>query len=116
MSASDPKIAAMIDDIARATGLSILTVSRALSNMGYVSAQPQAGLGGGQGARLPDEYDGARVQQQSHASLGPDCPISRIVGYFFYFGWVLQGVQQGVSGTGCHMVLFDGQWGDVNCA
>jgi DNA-binding LacI/PurR family transcriptional regulator len=48
--------------------------------------------------------------------LGLIAPFRGLLGTFFYFGWVLQGVQQGVSGTGCHMVLFDSQWGDVNCA
>lgn len=80
----------------RATGLSIMTVSRALSDGGFVSARSR------------------KVILVGAKNL--DCRINMIARQFMSNRASLQGVQQAVSGPGHHTVLFDGQSEDVNCA
>ena len=81
LSASNPKIPAAMDDIARDGSVDNDSFAGAVEQAVCVGAQPQADLGGGQRARLPDQNDGAPVQQQSPGFARHDCPISRVVAY-----------------------------------
>jgi LacI family transcriptional regulator len=108
------KHTATMQDIARETGLSRMTVFRALSNNGYVSQQSRKRILAS--ARQLD-YQVNLLAPHSSGNrtnlLGVITPFSGLVGTY-YFGQVLQGVQQALSGTGFHMALFDSQSKDFN--
>ena len=114
MSGSDPKISATMDDIARETGLSKMTVSRALSNKGYVSERSRKLI---LSAAKKFDYQINMLARQLSSNrtylLGVITPFRGLLGTF-YFGQVLQGVQQALSGTGYHVALFDSQSEDFN--
>jgi DNA-binding LacI/PurR family transcriptional regulator len=99
----------------RATGLSIMTVSRALSNTGYVSVRSRKRIL--VAAKKPDYQINMMARQfisNRTVLLGMIAPFRGWLGTY-YFGQVLQGVPQAVSGTGCDRVLFAGQSEDFNC-
>jgi LacI family transcriptional regulator len=114
MSGSDPKITATMDDIARETGLSKMTVSRALSNKGYVSERSRKLI---LAAAKKFDYQINMLARQLSSNrtylLGVITPFRGLLGTF-YFGQVLQGVQLALSGTGYHVALFDSQSEDFN--
>jgi LacI family transcriptional regulator len=101
-------------DIACETGLSTMTVSRALSNKGSVSRHSRKLI---LAAAKKLDYQInllARHLSRNHACLlGVITPFSDLVGTY-YFGQILQGVQQALSGTGFHVALFDGRSKDFN--
>src|SRR5258708_5872463 len=105
---------ATMQDIARETGLSMMTVSRALSSNGYVSRQSRRRILAA-ARRLDYQVNWlARHWSSRRACLvGVVTPFSELVGTY-YFGQVLQGVQQALSGTGFHVALFDSQSKDFN--
>ncbi len=93
-----------------------MTVSRAQSDRGFVSAPSRKVILVG-----PKKLD-CRINMMARqfmsnrtSLLGMITPFRRSLGAY-YFGRVLQGVQQAVSGTGDHMVLFDSQSGVANYA
>jgi LacI family transcriptional regulator len=108
------KRTATIQDIARETGLSRMTVSRALSNNGYVSQQSRERILAS-AKRL--DYQITLLARQLSGNrtylLGVITPFSGLVGTY-YFGQVLQGIQQALFGTRFHIALFDSQSKDFN--
>ncbi len=107
------KRSATMQDIARETGLSMMTVSRVLSNKGYVSQQSRKLI---LAAIKKSDYQinllARHIRSRRADLLGVITPF-RLVGTY-YFGQVLQGVQQALSGTGFHVALFDSQSNDFN--
>lgn len=108
------KQTATLQDIASETGLSPMTVSRVLSNKGHVSAQSRKRILAA-ARKLDYQIQVAARPLNSNRShlLGVIAPFRGLVGTH-YFGQVLQGVQQALSGTGFHVALFDGQSRDFN--
>jgi DNA-binding LacI/PurR family transcriptional regulator len=107
-------ITATMDDIAQETGLSKMTVSRALSNKGYVSERSRK-LILAAAKKLDYQVNMLARQLSSNRTylLGVITPFGGLLGTF-YFGQVLRGVQQALSGTGYHAALFDSQSEDFN--
>jgi LacI family transcriptional regulator len=103
-----------MDDIARETGLSRMTVSRAISNKGYVSERTRK-LVHAVAKKLDYQVNMLARQLSSNRShlLGVITPFNSLVGTS-YFGQVMQGIQQVLSGTGYHVALFDSQSEDFN--
>jgi len=94
-------------DIARATGLSPMTVSRVLSNNGAVSESKRERVLAA-AKRLDYHVDiiARQLRAQHTFQLGVVAPFQGLVGTF-YFGRILQGIQQVLTGTDYHIALFD---------
>ena len=110
-----------MDDIARETGLSRMTVSRAISNTGYCSEKTKRLV---QAAAKKLDYQINMLARQLSSNrtclLGVIAPFDGLVGTY-YFGQVIQGIHQVLSGTGYHVALFDSHSEDFdndgrNCA
>ena len=101
-------------DIARETGLSAVTVCRALSNKGSVSEQSRRLIT--EAVKKLDcqvNLSGGHLGHKRTYALGVVTPFDSLVGTY-YFGQVLQGIQQTLSGTGYHVALFDSQSEDFH--
>jgi LacI family transcriptional regulator len=105
---------ATMEDIARETGLSTMTVSRALSNKGYVSERSRKLV---LAAARKFDYQVNMLARQLSSNrtylLGIIVPFNGLLGTY-YLGQVLQGMQQTLSGSGYHMALFDSESEDFN--
>jgi len=103
-----------MSDIARATGLSPMTVSRVLGTKGSVSKTKRK-LVLAAAKRLNYHVDiVARQLRAKHTfQLGVVAPFQGLVGTF-YFGRILQGIQQVLTGTDYHIALFDSRSEDFN--
>ncbi len=96
-----------MSDIARATGLSTMTVSRVLSSGGSVSeAKRKRVLAAAQRLNYHVDIIARQLRAQHTFQLGVVAPFQGLVGTF-YFGRVLQGIQQVLTGTDYHIALFD---------
>lgn len=96
-----------MDDIARRTGLSKMTVSRVISNRGYASDATRKRVLAA--ATRLDYQVNLLASQFSRARtglLGLIVPFEGVVGSY-YFGQILQGIQQAIGRTDHHMVLYD---------
>jgi DNA-binding LacI/PurR family transcriptional regulator len=94
-------------DIARATGLSPMTVSRVLSNSGTVSeAKRERVLAAAKRLNYHVDIIARQLRAQHTFQLGVVAPFQGLVGTF-YFGRILQGIQQVLNGTDYHIALFD---------
>jgi LacI family transcriptional regulator len=91
-----------------------MTVSRVISNRGYVSERTRK-LVHTVAKRLDYQINMLARQLSSNRShlLGVITPFNSLVGTY-YFGQVMQGIQQVLSGTGYHVALFDSQSEDFN--
>jgi LacI family transcriptional regulator len=105
---------ATMEDIARETGLSTMTVSRALSNKGYVSERSRKLI---LAAAKKYDYQVNMLARQLSSNrtylLGIIVPFKGLLGTY-YLGQVLQGMQQSLSGTEYHLALFDCESEDFN--
>lgn len=105
---------ATMEDIARETGLSTMTVSRALSNKGYVSERSRKLI---LAAAKKFDYQVNMLARQLSSNrtylLGVIVPFKGLLGTY-YLGQVLQGMQQTLSGSGYHLALFDCESEDFN--
>jgi LacI family transcriptional regulator len=105
---------ATMEDIARETGLSTMTVSRALSNKGYVSERSRKLI---LAAAKKFDYQVNLLARQLSSNrtylLGIIVPFEGLLGTY-YLGQVLQGMQQTLSGSGYHLALFDSGSEDFN--
>ena len=115
MSASDPKTVAAMDDSARDGAVDNDGFAGAVSG-GFVSARSRKMMLVG-AKKLDCRINMMARQFMGNRTflLGMITPFRRLLGAD-YFGRVLQGVPQAVSGTGDHTVLFDSQPEVVNCA
>jgi LacI family transcriptional regulator len=105
---------ATMDDIARETGLSRMTVSRAISNTGYCSEQTRRRVLAA--ARKLDYHVNSLARQLSSnrtCLVGVIAPFNWLVGTY-YFGQIMLGIQQALSGTSYHVALFDSQSEDFD--
>jgi LacI family transcriptional regulator, galactose operon repressor len=105
---------ATMDDIARATRLSKMTVSRALSNSGYVSSKTRDKVLAAAG-RLNYEINfiGRQLTSNRTGLLGVITSFEGFVGTY-YFGRIIEGLQQGLFGTEYHLTLYDSANEDFN--
>jgi DNA-binding LacI/PurR family transcriptional regulator len=105
---------ATMQDIARETGLSAMTVSRVLSKKGYVSERSRKLV---LAAAKKRHYEvNLLARQLSHnrtCLIGIIVPFKGFLGTY-YLGQVMQGIQQSLSGTDYHMALFDSESEDFN--
>jgi LacI family transcriptional regulator len=105
---------ATMEDIARETGLSTMTVSRALSNKGYVSEQSRKLI---LAAAKKFDYQVNMLARQLSSNrthlLGIIVSFKGLLGTY-YLGQVLQGMQQTLSGSEYHLALFDCDSEDFN--
>ncbi len=103
-----------MDDIARDTGLSAMTVSRALRESQSVSAATREKVLEAT-QRLGYHVDFiARQLRAKHAfQLGVVVSFRGYVGHY-YFGQIVQGMQQVLAGTHYHISLFDLESEDFN--
>jgi len=96
-----------MDDIARATGLSKMTVSRALSNRGYVSAATRRRvLAATKRLDYQVNFLASQLSRNRTNLIGVIVPFDGLVGTH-YFGQVMLGLQQGLAGTDYHVAIFD---------
>lgn len=101
-------------DIARATGLSPMTVSRVLSNSGSVSeAKRKRVLEVARRLNYHVDIIARQLRAQHTFQLGVVAPFQGLIGTF-YFGQILQGIQQVLTGTDYHIALFDSLSEDFN--
>jgi LacI family transcriptional regulator len=105
---------ATMEDIARETGLSTMTVSRALSKKGYVSERSRKLI---LEAAKKFDYQVNMLARQLSSNrtylLGIIVPFKGLLGTY-YLGQVLQGMQPPLSGSGYHLALFDSESEDFN--
>jgi DNA-binding LacI/PurR family transcriptional regulator len=103
-----------MDDIARETGLSKMTVSRALSNRGYVSGRSRQ-LVFKAAKKLDYQINLLARQLSSNRThlLGVITPFRGLLGTF-YLGQILQGIQEALAQTEYHVALFDSESEDFN--
>jgi DNA-binding LacI/PurR family transcriptional regulator len=108
------KPTATIEDIARKTGLSTMTVSRALSNKGYCSKRSRS-LIFAAAKKLDYQVNMPARQLRSNRTyqLGVITPFQGLLGTF-YFGQILLGAHQALSGTDYNLALFDSESEDFN--
>jgi LacI family transcriptional regulator len=101
-------------DIARATGLSPMTVSRVLSAGGPVSeAKRKRVLAAAKRLNYHVDFIARQLRAQHTFQLGVVTPFQGLVGSV-YFGHILQGIQQVLTGTDYHIALFDSLSEDFN--
>lgn len=101
-------------DIARATGLSPMTVSRVLSNRGSVSeAKRKRVLAAAKRLNYHVDIIARQLRAQHTFQLGIVAPFQGLIGTV-YFGHILQGIQQVLTGTDYHIALFDSLSEDFN--
>jgi LacI family transcriptional regulator len=101
-------------DIARAAGLSPMTVSRVLSTGGSVSeAKRKRVLAAAKRLNYHVDIIARQLRAQHTFQLGVVAPFQGLVGTV-YFGHILQGIQQVLTGTDYHIALFDSLSEDFN--
>lgn len=105
---------ATMEDIARATRLSKMTVSRALSKSGYVSKKTRDKVLAA-ASRLNYEFNfiGRQLTQNRTGLMGVITSFEGFVGTY-YFGRIIEGLQQGLSATDYHLTLYDSSSEDFN--
>src|SRR5208282_1302822 len=98
---------ATMDDIARATGLSKMTVSRVLRNSSLVSEESRKRvLAATKRLNYHVDFIARQLRAKHTLQLGVVVPFQGLVGGY-YFGQILQGIQQVIAGTDYHIALFD---------
>jgi DNA-binding LacI/PurR family transcriptional regulator len=103
-----------MSDIARATGLSAMTVSRVLGTKGSVSnAKRKVVLAAAKRLNYHVDIVARQLRAKHTFQLGVVAPFQGLVGTF-YFGRILQGIQQVLTGTDYHIALFDSSSEDFN--
>jgi LacI family transcriptional regulator, galactose operon repressor len=103
-----------MDDLARATGLSKMTVSRALNDSGYVSAPSRKKvLAAARQLNYRLNYIGRNLNQNRTGMLGIITPLEGLIGTY-YFGQVVKGVQLALVGTDYHIAHYDSLSADFN--
>ncbi len=96
-----------MDDIARATGLSKMTVSRVLRNSSLVSEESRKRvLAATKRLNYHVDFIARQLRAKHTLQLGVVVPFQGLVGGY-YFGQILQGIQQVIAGTDYHIALFD---------
>lgn len=98
---------ATMEDIARLTRLSKMTVSRALTNSGYVSQEARDKVQAA-ATRLNYEFNfiGRQLTRNQTGLLGVITSFEGFVGTY-YFGRIIEGLQNGLSDTDYHLTLYD---------
>src|ERR1700694_4745749 len=105
-----------MSDIARATGLSAMTVSRALRNSTSVSeAARKRVLAATKRLNYQVDFIARQLRAQHTFQIGVVAPFQGMVGQH-YFGQILQGIQGVLLGTDYHITLFDSSSEDFNDA
>jgi len=105
---------ATMDDIARETRLSKMTVSRALTNSGYVSpAARQKIMQAASRLNYQINFMGRQLTRNRTGLLGVITSFEGFVGTY-YFGRIIEGLQQGLSETDYHLTLYDSSSEDFN--
>jgi len=101
-------------DIARATGLSTMTISRALRNDASVSeATRKRVLAATKRLNYHVDFIARQLRAKHTFQLGVIAPFRGLVGQY-YFGQILQGIQDVLTGTEYHIALFDSLSEDFN--
>jgi len=101
-------------DIARASGVSPMTVSRVLSNNPSVKeAHRKRVLAVAQRLNYHVDIIARQLRAQHTFQLGVVAPFRGLVGTY-YFGQILQGIQQVLTGTDYHIALYDSLSEDFN--
>lgn len=103
-----------MEDIARETGLSKMTVSRVLSNKGYVSEETRT-LVLSVAKQLDYHVNYIARQFGTHRTymLGLVTPFEGMIGSQ-YFGRIVEGMQQALGRSDFHLVIFDSLSEDFN--
>ena len=105
---------ATIMSIAQVTGLSRMTVSRALSNKGYCSVSSRKRVAvAAKKLNYQVNMPARQLSNNCAYQLGVIAPLQGLLGTF-YFAQVLLGAQEALSGTDYHLALFDSQSEDFN--
>lgn len=103
-----------MDDIARVTGLSKMTVSRVLRNNASVSeATRNRVLTATKRLNYHVDFIARQLRAKHTFQLGVIAPFRGFVGQY-YFGQILQGIQDVLTGTEYHIALFDSLSEDFN--
>jgi DNA-binding LacI/PurR family transcriptional regulator len=103
-----------MDDIAKATGLSTMTVSRALRKSASVSdATRKRVLAATKRLNYHVDFIARQLRAKHTFQLGVVVPFRGYVGQH-YFGQILQGIQEVLAGTDYHISLFDSLSEDFN--
>lgn len=103
-----------MDDLARETGLSKMTVSRALNGTGYVSEESRKKVLAA--ARLLNyrlNYIGRNLNQNRTGMLGIITPLEGLIGTY-YFSQIVKGIQTALIGTDYHIAHYDSLSADFN--
>jgi len=101
-------------DIAKATGLSTMTVSRALRKSESVSdATRKRVLAATKRLNYHVDFIARQLRAKHTFQLGVVVPFRGYVGQY-YFGQILQGIQAVLTGTDYHISLFDSLSEDFN--
>ena len=110
----DEKQNVTMEDIARATGLSKMTVSRALTNNGYVSKETrQKILTAAQQLNYEFNFIGRQLNQNRTGMLGIITPLEGLIGTY-YFGQIVKGIHRALAGSEYHIAHYDSLSGDFN--
>jgi len=105
---------ATMDDLARVTGLSKMTVSRALNGSGYVSDQSRKKvLTAARELNYRLNYIGRNLNQNRTGMLGIITPLEGLIGTY-YFGQIVKGIQSALIGTDYHIAHYDSLSADFN--
>lgn len=103
-----------MDDLARATGLSKMTVSRALNGTGYVSEESRKKvLAAARELNYRLNYIGRNLNQNRTGMLGIITPLEGLIGTY-YFGQIVKGIQTALIGTDYHIAHYDSLSADFN--
>src|SRR3989338_6352174 len=111
---SDNGHPATMEDLARATGLSKMTVSRALNASGYVSEESRKKvLAAARQLNYRLNYIGRNLNQNRTGMLGIVTPLEGLIGTY-YFGQIVKGIQTALIGTDYHIAHYDSVSADFN--
>jgi DNA-binding LacI/PurR family transcriptional regulator len=103
-----------MEDIARHTGLSKMTVSRVLSNAAYVAEETRHRvLVAARELEYELNYIGRQLNHNRTGMLGVVTPLEGLIGTY-YFGQVVKGIQQALIGTDYHIAHYDSLSADFN--
>ena len=103
-----------MDDIASATRLSKMTVSRALTNSGYVSKEARDKvLEAASQLNYEFNFIGRQLTRNRTGLLGVITSFEGFAGTY-YFGRIIEGLQQGLSNAEYHLTLYDSSSEDFN--
>ncbi len=105
---------ATMEDLARATGLSKMTISRALNTSGYVSEQSRKKvIAAARQFNYRLNYIGRNLNQNRTGMLGIITPLEGLIGTY-YFGQIVKGIQSALIGTDYHIAHYDSLSADFN--